>query len=495
MKIQTATLSPNLDPHTSYQVYNGLDCCLTFEIFETLENQLRQKSEPHAALIYSFERAMQAPALDIMKRGWRIDQKERESGQALLRVKQSKLTAILNVLASAVWDKSLNANSPAQLKSFFYVHMGLPEQHSIVQGVRRVSTNREALEKLSVYFYAKPLINAILALREVTKKLSVLETEVSRDGRMRTSYNVAGTETGRWNSSASADGSGTNLMNVTEELRRMFVPDPGMKIGHLDKEQAEARVVGLLVYKVCGDSTYLDACESGDLHTTTARLVWPSLNWTGDNAQDREIAEQAFYRHFSYRDMSKRGGHLTNYFGKPPMMGRHLKIPVQTAINFQDSYFKAFPGIREWHEWVRRELAKSQSLTTLLGRSRTFYGRPGDDATLREAIAFEPQSVIGDMVNLIIWLIWKHERRAQLLGQTYDSIDLQYPDNPEAEASILTHCLKLAEIPLTARDRTIIIPTECSTGYNWSKHDPKCRIHKDGNPRGLKKWRGSGAIS
>lgn len=488
MKIQTSTLSPNLDPHTQYQVYNGLDCCLTFEIFEILQQQIL--SNPNAQLIYSFERAMQAPAMEIMERGWKIDQKERENGQRLLHARQSKFQRMLDALAMAVWDKPLNANSPAQLKSFFYGTMGLPEQHSIIQGHRKISCNREALEKLSAYFYAKPTINVILALREVTKKLSVLETEVSCDGRMRTSYNVAGTETGRWNSSASADGSGTNLMNITEELRRMFVADNGYKLGHIDKEQAEARVVGLLIYKVCGDSTYLDACESGDLHTTTARSAFPNINWTGDNDKDKEIAENTpFYRHFSLRDMSKRGGHLTNYFGKPHTMSRHLKIPLKDAELFQANYFKVYP-IREWHEWVRRELAKEQSLTTLLGRKRTFYGRPNDDSTLKEAIAFEPQSVIGDMVNLIIWLIWYYERRVQLLGQTYDSIDFQY--KPENETSVLTHILQRAQIPITARDRTIIIPTECSTGYNWSKHDPKCRIHKDGNPNGLKKWRANG---
>lgn len=490
MKIQTATMSPNMDAHSSYQVYNGLDCCLTHEIFEVLQGQLRQKNEPYQALIYDFERAMQAPALELMERGWRIDEAERQRGIALLQSRLTKYRNRLNKFSVEMWGKPLNANSPAQLKDFFYGHMGFPEQFSITQGRRVVSTNREALEKLEDYFYALPFTSTILAIRETAKKLSVLEAEVSRDGRMRTSYNVAGTETGRWSSSSSADGSGTNLQNITPELRRMFIADPGWKLCYLDLEQAESRVVGLLVWRTCGDATYLDACESGDLHTTVSKLVWPRMAWVGDPKADREIADQIFYRHFSYRDMAKRGGHGTNYYGTPRTMARHLKVENKIMVDFQAAYFKPFIGIRHWHAWVQREILQNQSLVTLLGRKRTFYGRPNDDSTLREAIAFEPQSVVGDLLNCALWRVWFHEPRVQILGQVHDAIVFQYPDNPETEVEILNSCLALTRIPITARDRTIIIPSECSIGWNWGKHDPKRETYADTNPLGLKKFRG-----
>lgn len=489
-KIQTALLSPNLDDHSAYQVYNGLDCCLTAEIFEVLSDQLTQKNEPYQSLIYDFERAMQAPALELMERGWRIDETERQKGIALLQVNLAKYRARLNRFAAELWGKGLNANSPTQLKDFFYTFMGLPDQYTITQGRRQVSTNREALEKLSDYFYAQPFILTILAIRETAKKLSVLETEISRDGRMRTSYNVAGTETGRWSSSSSADGSGTNLQNITPELRKIFVADPGYKLCYLDLEQAESRVVGLLVWRVCGDATYLDACESGDLHTTVSKLVWPQFNWTGDPKADREIADQIFYRHFTYRDMAKRGGHGTNYFGTPRTMARHLKVEERVMKDFQTAYFKPFIGIRHWHAWVRREILQNQSLVTLLGRKRTFYGRPNDDSTLREAIAFEPQSVVGDLLNCALWRIWYHEPRVQILGQIHDAIVFQYPDNPSTEVEILNSCLNLTRIPISARGRTITIPSECKIGWNWGEHDPERKIHRDTNPFGLKKFRG-----
>lgn len=495
--IQTSTLSPNLDAHTQHQVYNGLDCCLTFEIFEVLEKQLLEKNDPSNALVYSFESGMQAPALELMERGWLINPIERDNGREFLSKRKAILIEILNLFGQTLWDKPLNANSPKQLKELFYEHMNLPVQYKATKGVRTVSTGREALEKLSEYFYARPLINTILAIRETSKKLSVFETEISHDGRMRTSYNVAGTETGRWSSSSSADGSGTNLQNITPELRRMFVSDQGQKLCYLDLEQAESRVVGLLIWKVANDPTYLDACESGDLHTTTCKLVWPKLGWTGIVSEDRAIADAIFYRGFTYRDMSKRGGHGTNYYGTPRTMARHLKVDERVMADFQSAYCGpigqpggAFPGIRNWQDWVGREIILHQSLTTILGRKRNFYGRPGDDATLREAIAFEPQSVVGDLLNCALWRVWKYEKRVQILGQVHDAIVFQYPDNPSTEIEILSNVLTLTQIPITSNSRTITIPSECKVGYNWANADPKKKFYKDGNPLGLVKWSG-----
>jgi DNA polymerase I-like protein with 3'-5' exonuclease and polymerase domains len=48
---------------------------------------------------------------------------------------------------------------------------------------------------------------------------------------MRTSYNIAGTRTGRLSSSFSEFGaSGTNFQNIEERLREIFVADPGHKL-------------------------------------------------------------------------------------------------------------------------------------------------------------------------------------------------------------------------------------------------------------------------
>lgn len=463
------------------QVYCGLDCMITLEVHEALTKVLTERGSNQDPIIYSFERALQAPALDMMLRGWKIDEYERKKGQNELRLILEKLDRVLQRLAYAVWDKPLNPNSPKQLIEFFYGAMGLPEQWISTKGVRRISTNREAMEKLEVYFHAMPIIATILDMKEIGKQLSVLETEITYEGRFNTSYNIGGTQTGRWSSSEASDGTGSNTQNIDPTLRKMFVADPGYKLFGIDLEQTEAWDVGWLQGTILGDWSYLDACQSGDLHVRTSKLIWRDLPWTGDPKKDRAIADQNFYRNFSHRDMSKRGGHLTNYHGTPWTAARSLKVPLQLMVNFRKSYLEAYPAFTKWWAWVARQLQTTRYLETPYGRGRHFFGRPNDDSTLRKAIAFVPQAATADRLNLGLWRVWKHMGgTVQLLGQVHDAIYGQYLET-EDEQTLLPAIMEHLKVPLHHGTRTMTVKSEAKVGWNWGNFSAK-------NPDGLKKF-------
>ena len=501
MLIQTNELDAaklrTLGEPTTHQLYCGLDCCVTLEVFEQLSALLTPESasEPEWPVCYTFERALQAPALDMMLRGFKIDQFERHRGIERAKAESQVIRSQLDELAECVWGRVLNPSSPKQLKEFFYGAMRLPEVWTSKHGEKKLSLDRESLEKLEQYFHARPIIALILEARDLTKRLSVLETEIGQDGRMRTSYNIGGTNTGRWSSSSDVTGTGTNLQNITAELRRMFVADRGWKLCGIDLEQAESREVGWLCGTLFQDWKYLDACEGGDLHTTTAKLIWKDLGWTQDEKKNREIAEHIFYRGFSYRDMSKGGGHGTNYYGTPWTMARHLKVPTALMENFQHDYFTAFPAIPRWHQWVAEQLQRTGKLTTPFGRERTFFGRRDDDTTLRKAIAFSPQSSTGDRLNLGLLRIWRDMPDVQLLAQVHDAVYFQYPDtgDPEREAHYVRSALRLVETTLRLGGREFTVPGEAKVGWNWASSDPKCKLFADGNPEGLSKWNASAA--
>lgn len=494
--VETAKLQPgSFTKREALQIYNGLDSALTVEIFEEITGPNMVNITPAARRVYDFERAMQAPALEMMLRGWRVDLFARDMAVAKLRSERVKLQTLLDELVLVLWDggktpldpkkkkPGLNPASPKQMREFFYDRLKLPEQHSFAKGVRKVTTNRDALEKLHAYMFARPFINCILEIRDRTKKIGVLTSEVDPDYRMRTSYNVTGTETGRWSASTNAFDGGTNLQNITEALRHIFIADPGKKLAYLDKSQAESRVLGAIIWSLFGDATYLDACESGDLHTYVAKLIWRDLPWTGDPKLDKEIAERKFYLHFSYRDMAKRGGHGTNYYGTARTMAMHLKVAIALIEHFQENYFLAFPGIREYHKWVARQIqTKGQYIETMLGMGRHFFGRPGDDATLREAIAFSPQSVVGQLLNLALWRNWNKLPQIERLGQIHDAIVIQYPEQDEEE--ILAHAKMLMPTPILIRGREFTIPSDIMVGWNWGKASPT-------NLDGLVKWTGA----
>lgn len=475
-----------------HQLYCGLDCCVTLEVFEELSALLTPAgaSEPDFPVSYDFARALQAPALDMMLRGIKIDQFERHQGITATQNELEVIQLQLNELAGEVWGAGLNPNSPKQLKDFFYGAMKIPEQWTSKHGEKKLSLDREALEKLeNKYFHVRPIVALITEARDLRKRLSVLQTEISTDGRMRTSYNIGGTNTGRWSSSANAEGSGTNLQNVTPALRRMFVADRGWKLCGIDLEQAESREVGWLCGTLFDRWSYLNACEGGDLHTTTCRLIWKDLGWTGDPKADRKIADQIFYRGFTYRDMSKRGGHGSNYLGTPWTMARHLKVPVELMETFQQDYFAAFPEIPMWQTWVAGEIQTKGFLVTPFGRKRHFFGRRDDDATIRKAIAYGPQSSTGDRLNLGLYRIWRDLPDVQLLAQVHDAVYFQYPDRgADYEMEIIPRALKLVEIALQHRGRTFVVPGEAKIGWNWGSIDPERKIWGDGNPFGLQKF-------
>ncbi len=107
MWIETSQLKQGgngLSADDNYQVYNGLDCCLTTEILHELK-RVYGPSEEHWKGIYNFERALQGPYLEIMQRGFKVDEIGRRQASRELTVRIEALTRTVNELAEAVWDK------------------------------------------------------------------------------------------------------------------------------------------------------------------------------------------------------------------------------------------------------------------------------------------------------------------------------------------------------------------------------------------------------
>lgn len=549
------------DPNHRLWFYNGMDCCATHAVAGQLMPMVapRPNNGIDASGPYAFVRAMQGPALDMMQRGIMVNALERRRTANRLNAEKLQREALLNKLARAVWGQDLNPNSSKQLIAFFYTALKLPTQYAIrktPEGKKRTpSCDHKALETLAKLeskgpgisphdrtvekvHLAQPIVALILGIRDVGKKLAVVNSGISADGRLRCSYNVVGTRTGRWSSSSNAFGEGTNEQNITPMMRRMCCADDGKKLGGPDLEQAESRVVAGLVWACTGDDTYWKACESGDLHTIVCTMAYPELfagvgGWdydvgafVGDLRACREIADRKFYRHLSMRDLAKRIGHGSNYWGTAYGIAMQIgDIPVKVVEDFQRRYFRAFPGISKWHSWTIIQVQTHHKLTTPLGRTRIFFGRATDDSTLREAIAHVPQSTIGELLNYMLYRVWDYglfngeimipdepsnpytnhtpslfRPNCNLLLQVHDSITFQYPDDPIIEAAVIAKVAELMTVSIPIRSaindevRELHLPLEFQVGWNWAKDDTKNReLFADGNPDGLTKYRGPGA--
>jgi len=469
----------------TYWLYNGFDNCLTYEIFDTLMSQ----ADETALATYNLSLSLQAPILEMNLRGLRVNNNRKFKVVNSLRKLTTQLEAQLKeIVEQGIGLQDFNWNSPAQLKHLLYEVLSLPVQKKRnARGVFSATTDEGALEKLSVHFLAEPICSHILALRGIGKSLSFLATGIDSDGRMRTRFNIAGTNTGRFASSSTDYGTGTNLQNVNSAMRSVFVADPNMMFCNIDLEQADSRNMGAVCWNRLLQShgeefagAYLDACESGDLHTTVTKMAYKDLPWGTET--DRALADRIAHRHLSYRDLSKKLGHGSNYLGTPPTMAKHARIPVPMAKAFQAEYFGAFPCLPEVHASIINEVKKTQCLTTLFGRRRFFWDRPEAASTHREAVAYFGQSMTADELNHGLMRLWR-TGKVQLLVQVHDSILFQFPAKYRDEiVPLALECLSTKMV--LDKGRVFTVGNEAMTGWNWG-------YVSEENPDGLKKWKGS----
>lgn len=508
-------------------IYNGLDVCVTAEIFNELSKQLADEPE-NVRETYHTSLAKLAPIMEMSMRGMHVDEEARQTSIKELSRDLAELDKKFQHIMTEVFEMELNWNSPTQLKSFFYTILGLKEiKKRNAKGIFAPTVNAEALEQLKKYLYARPFCNFILLLRDLAKQISFLKSEVDPDQRLRTSYNIAGTNTGRLASSMNDFGSGTNVQNVNRKLRYPFDADAGMYLLNIDLEQADGRNVGAICWNAFHDmerkdiakylklnewigpegptfaGSYLDACESGDLHTFVCRMTWPELDWPEDPKKWKKYCDSVIlFGQDSYRQGAKKLGHGTNYYGTPRTMAKHAHVPTVVIENFQTRYFGQFPCIPAWHNWTIEQIVETGTLTTPFGRRRMFFGRANDPSTWRKAIAYSPQSMTGEEIDRGLLSLWRKYPQIQLLNQVHDSVLLQLPFSEATDLVPLVLDALTVELTLKG-DRKFSVPLEAAGGWNWGyvqywdKEDyenNRCAEDRIGKPKsnlhGLSKWTG-----
>lgn len=469
------------------QVYNGLDVCATAEILSPMREQL----DVHTQATYDLERSLQGPVLEMRLRGVLVDQARKLDVIDDLWDSVEVLEHDLNrIVLEGVGLSEFNWRSPKDLQRLFYGELGLPP----VRRAGRITIDDDARESLQDYPIAIQLVRHINTIAELSKKITVLQTEIDNDGRIRTSYNIAGTSTGRFSSSLSEFGTGGNLQNIEESLRSIFIADRGYKFAKFDGKACQSRIVGAIEWNLFGDGTYLDACESGDPHTSVARLTWPDMGWTGDLRVDRAIAERPFYRHHDHRYVCKKLGHGSNFGGQPPALAAETKLPVHIVAQFQPKYYVAFPAHLQRLAWTAEQLRTKGYLISLGGRKRYFFARRTERKTVNEAAAYDPQDTEAYVVNTAMLNIWR-KNIAIVMFQDHDALTFMYPETEEDRILPLLREELIIPIPL-AGGRELRIPYDCEIGWNKGKYccgerKAECKgcQHKP-NPDGLREYTG-----
>ena len=524
-RIVTLEDAQTLKGQLKHWAYNACDCIGTREVWDTLSPRL----DPDTTRTYAFERALQAPAMTMSRRGILVDTDKRSAVIKELRkeltAKQKEINSLSHVAdhwdgmeketgtckhstrkdGKHKWEKGVEdtpartcvdcgksrfkpkAFNPGSSDNVMHLLYVLHAKPPMKNKQKRISADDDVLDRFAArWIQFAPFCHAIQDYRGINKQIGFLKARLSNDNRHQSSFNVGAAWTGRFSSSKYIGIYGGNLQNIAERNRSIYIADPGWELCYADFAKAESHVVSYLA----GDEAYIRAHEGpDDTHTYVAKLCFPGLPWTGDPVKDREIAEGSnpdwdTAPGHDWRFQAKRIAHAVNIGQTAQGTAATVHIPLSVAQSMRSAHRAAFPFIHSYQNFVRASVREQEPQINPLGRRAKLFGRPWDDSTWRQALAFRQQSPVADLIDMAIWHIWYElePHPVQLLAQVHDAILFQFP---KGQYDAVKKVLTLMNIPIDITDyrgntRTLTIGVDAKCGINWGKH------HATKNPHGLK---------
>ena len=436
--------------------YACADADMTLRLVEPLTADLHERAQ--WSLLTEIEMPMIPILIQMESTGVRLDTDFLAQMSEQLQAEQARIEGEIYELAG----HPFKVNSTKQLSQVLFEELGLPKR-GIRKTVHGYSTAADALELLKG---KHPIIDLIVDQRQVSKLESTYVRALPKlvnphTGRVHTSYNQAGTVTGRLSSS------NPNLQNIpirTElgrQIRKAFVAQPGWVFLAADYSQVELRILA----HVSKDPELLDAfARDQDVHARTAAAVY-GIPLEKVTKEQRSVAKTVNFGLIYGQSAFGLAGQTGLDFGE--------------AERFIARYFERYPGVQTWLDATRALASEQGYVETLLGRRRYFpelqstrralSGRRA--AAQRQAINAPIQGTAADILKIAM-IHLDHELTARKLAarmvlQVHDEVVLEVPKNELDEVSALTreemeHAYKL-DVPLKV---------DAEVGENWFDMHP-----------------------
>ena len=411
---------------------------------ETLAPKLRElELEP---LYYDVELPLCAVLARMEQRGFLIDRAAlAQFGETL----QTSITQLEQQIYAAA-GAPFNINSPKQLGKVLFEDMQLPHGKKTKTGW---STNADVLDKLR----SVPIVADVLRYRQYAKLKSTyadgLLKAVSPDGRIRTSFQMTVTATGRLSSTE------PNLQNIptrTElgsQMRRMFVAAPGNVLVDADYSQIELR----LLAHISGDEAMCRAFRSGeDFHTLTAARVF--------HVEPQDVTPEM-------RRRAKAVNFGVVYGISPFSLSQDIGVTVAEAKEYMERYFQTYTGVRAYMDRIVEQARADGYVETLMHRRRALPELKSSNHNLRafgERVALN-MPIQGTAADLMKLAMVRVERRladeglaAQLIMQVHDELIVECPEDEAARVQAL-----LEEEMSGVMTLAVPLPAEAHCGKNW----------------------------
>ena len=414
-------------------------------LYETLAPKLREKD------LWDLFQTAELPLCRVLaemeRTGCRVDKGALVSFGEMLSARIAQKEKAIYDMAG----EEFNINSPKQLGEILFGKLGLPHGKKTKTGW---STNADVLEKLR---YEAPIVGAVLEYRQFAKLKSTyadgLLKAMDADGRVRTSFQMTVTATGRLSSTE------PNLQNIPtrtdlgSEIRKMFIPAEGCVLVDADYSQIELR----LLAHISGDEAMRSAFLSGgDFHAETAAKVF-------------HVAPQDVTHEMRRRAKAVNFGIV--YGISAFSLSQDIGVTVAEAKAYMEAYFATFPGVRRYMDEVVEKAKETGYVETIFHRRRDLPELTSSNHNLRSfgervALNMPIQGTAADIMKLAMIAVWKRLRAehptARLVLQVHDELIVECP---EAEAEAVARAVEeemervvTLSVPLTA---------EAHWGKNW----------------------------
>jgi len=358
-----------------------------------------------------------APVLARIERnGVRV---EPDTLRALSGQMEKEIDRLSAEIYRAAGQETFNINSPQQLGKVLFDDLGLPAPTQRGKA-KSYSTAADILESLADEHVIARLV---LDYRQVAKLKSTYVDTLpllirQETGRLHTTFNPAGSATGRLSSS------NPNLQNIpirTElgrQIRAAFVPRAGWKLVVADYSQIELR----LLAHFSGDPVLSEAFRNGeDIHTRTAAEVMgvPRAEITADMRRAAKAVNFGIVYGLSS-------------FG----LAQQLGIPRSQAETYIRGYFARYAGVKTFIDNTIAEVRRTGVTHTLHGRERPIPDINARNPNARgfaerTAVNTPLQGTAADLIKLAMIRIdaklqGEHWQAAMLL-QVHDELVFEAP--------------------------------------------------------------------
>ncbi|MEH6779988.1 MAG: DNA polymerase I [Rhodoglobus sp.] len=375
--------------------------------------------------------------------------------QLLTDLSSSLSTTAADVARNAfeVIGREINLGSPKQLQDVLFTQLEMPKTRANKTGFSTDAASLADLQEQAPH----PFLDLLLQHRDATKLVQIItgiEKAIDDSGRVHTTYEQAGSSTGRI---ASND---PNLQNVPvktatgRQIRASFEAGEGYDtLLTADYSQIEMRIMAHL----SGDEGLIQAFNDGeDLH-----------RFVGSRIFGVEPADVTAEMRTKVKAMSYGLAYGLSAFG----LSKQLRIETSEAKALMTDYFARFGAVRDYLRNVVEQARVDGYTTTIFGRRRPFgdlnsKNRVLRDNAERQALNSPIQGSAADILKRAMLQIDADIRseglQSRMLLQVHDELVFEIAGGELERMTTLVH-----ERMSGAASLTVPLDVQIGTGHNW----------------------------